>query len=108
MNHEAVRIFRTANPENVTCHTLRHAYASYVSELGYSDGTIGGLLGHRGRGVTWRDVPPKYGNWNTIYRRFRRWSEDGVWEAVQSPLLRSWLTVATTASIAPRFAPIFR
>lgn len=28
------------------------------------------------------DVPPRYGNWNTIYRRFRRWSEAGVWEAV--------------------------
>jgi len=26
--------------------------------------------------------PPKYGNWNGIYRRFRRWSEAGVWEAV--------------------------
>ena len=30
----------------------------------------------------WRDVPPKYGSWNTIYRRFRRWSEAGVWETV--------------------------
>lgn len=29
-------------------------------------------------------------------------------EPFQSPSLRSWLTVATTASIAPRFAPIFR
>ncbi|WP_454882585.1 transposase [Sphingomonas oryzagri] len=28
------------------------------------------------------DVPPKYGNWNTTYRRFRHWSEAGVWEAV--------------------------
>lgn len=34
----------------------------------------------------WRDVSPKYGNWNTIYRRFRRWSEAGVWEAVSVTL----------------------
>ncbi|WP_443025139.1 transposase [Sphingomonas sp. QA11] len=27
-------------------------------------------------------MPPKYGSWNTIYRRFRRWSEAGVWETV--------------------------
>lgn len=27
-------------------------------------------------------MPPKYGSWNTIYRRFRRWSEAGVWEIV--------------------------
>jgi transposase len=33
-----------------------------------------------------RDVPPKYGNWNTIYRRFRRWSEAGVWETVSVTL----------------------
>ncbi len=31
-------------------------------------------------------MPPKYGNWNTIYRRFRRWSEAGVWEAVSVTL----------------------
>jgi transposase len=33
-------------------------------------------------GAPWRDVPPKYGSWNTIYRRFRRRSEAGVWEIV--------------------------
>jgi hypothetical protein len=27
-------------------------------------------------------VPPKYGNWNTICCRFRRWSEAGGWEIV--------------------------
>lgn len=56
MNHVSVRIFRAAELENVTCHTLRHTYASYASDLGYSDGTIGGLLGHKGRGVTSRYV----------------------------------------------------
>ena len=29
-------------------------------------------------GAPWRDVPEKYGKWNTIYRRFRRWSEAGT------------------------------
>jgi hypothetical protein len=24
----------------------------------------------------------KYGNWNSIYRQFRRWSVSGVWESV--------------------------
>jgi transposase len=33
-------------------------------------------------GAPWRDVPPKYGSWNTIYRWFRRWSEAGIWEIV--------------------------
>lgn len=42
---------------------------------------INGILWRLRCGTPWRDVPPRYGNWNTIYRRFRRWSEAGVWEA---------------------------
>ena len=29
-------------------------------------------------GCVWRDLPRRYGHWNTVYRRFRRWSENGV------------------------------
>ncbi len=43
---------------------------------------INGILWRLRRVAPWRDVPPKYGSWNTIYRRFRRWSEAGVWETV--------------------------
>jgi transposase len=31
-------------------------------------------------GAPWRDLPEKYGRWTTIYQRFRRWSEAGIWE----------------------------
>lgn len=27
----------------------------------------------------WRDLPPVFGNWNSVFRRFSRWSHDGVW-----------------------------
>ena len=43
---------------------------------------INGILWRLRTGAPWRDVPPKYGNWNTIYRRFRRWSEAEVWETM--------------------------
>src|SRR5690606_33287706 len=33
-------------------------------------------------GAPWRDVPERFGNWNTIYRNFNRWSEQGVWARV--------------------------
>lgn len=39
---------------------------------------INGILWKLRFGALWRDVPPKYGSWNTIYRRFRRGSETGV------------------------------
>jgi len=45
-------------------------------------GVVNGILWRLRTGAPWRDVPEKYGNWNSIYRRFRRWSIAGVWEAV--------------------------
>ena len=53
---EARRIFTAGGLSGVTPHTLRHTFASVASGLGYSDGTIAGLLGHKGRGVTSRYV----------------------------------------------------
>nr|WP_258064776.1 IS5 family transposase [Pseudoclavibacter sp. AY1H1] len=33
-------------------------------------------------GAPWRDVPDRFGNWNTIYKNFSRWAERGVWARV--------------------------
>ena len=39
-------------------------------------------------GAPWRDVPERFGNWNTIYKNFDRWARADVWarllEKVQS------------------------
>lgn len=31
-------------------------------------------------GGPWRDLPPGFGQWNSIFRRFRRWAHRGVFE----------------------------
>lgn len=41
-------------PPGVTPHVLRHSYASLAADLGYSEPTIAGLIGHKGRSVTSR------------------------------------------------------
>jgi hypothetical protein len=33
-------------------------------------------------GAPCRDVPKRYGNWNSIARCFHRWCQRGIWEAV--------------------------
>jgi transposase len=30
-------------------------------------------------GSPWRDLPEAFGDWNSVFRRFSRWSIKGVW-----------------------------
>ena len=33
-------------------------------------------------GAPWRDLPERFGNWNTLYKNFDRWAKAGVWARV--------------------------
>jgi transposase len=37
-------------------------------------------------GAPWRDVPPGYGPWQTVYGLFRRWQRDGTWKRILADL----------------------
>ena len=37
-------------------------------------------------GAPWRDVPARYGPWQTVYGLFRRWQRDGTWQRVLTGL----------------------
>lgn len=50
-------------------------------------------------GAPWRDLPERFGKFNSIWRRFDRWARTGVWakvfEALQDPDLE-WLILDST------------
>lgn len=33
-------------------------------------------------GTPWRDLPKEFGKWNTVFKRFRRWAEAGIFESL--------------------------
>ncbi len=47
---------------------------------------INGILWRLRSGAPWRDLPECYGNWQTVYSRFRRWREAGIWAGVLQAL----------------------
>ena len=37
-------------------------------------------------GAAWRDLPERYGSWETVYTRFKKWDEQHVFEEIFSIL----------------------
>ncbi len=47
---------------------------------------LNGILWILRTGAPWRDLPERYGPWQTVYSRFRRWRAAGVWDQVLTAL----------------------
>ena len=43
---------------------------------------LNGMLWIARGGAPWRELPERYGPWQTVYSRFRKWRDMGVFEAV--------------------------
>ena len=39
---------------------------------------LNGIVWIARSGAPWRDLPERYGAWQTVYSRFRKWIEDGI------------------------------
>jgi transposase len=47
---------------------------------------INGIRWRTRTGAPWRDVPARYGPWQTVYGLFRRWQRDGTWQQILTAL----------------------
>ena len=49
---------------------------------------VNGILWKLATGAPWRDLPERYGPWQTVYTRFRRWTTAGVWDQIFAAVQR--------------------
>ena len=57
---------------------------------------LNGILYWLNTGVPWRDLPERFGPWQSVYSRFRSWTLAGVWENVLAGLIAQDLVDETT------------
>ena len=47
---------------------------------------LGGILWVARTGSSWREMPEKFGKWETAYRRYELWVKQGLWERILQAL----------------------
>ena len=55
-------------------------------------------------GAPWRDVPERYGHWQSIYQLFRRWQREGVWAWILA-VLQAWAHQGAALDWQSRWIP---
>lgn len=59
-------------------------------------------------GAPWRDLPERFGKWNSVFQRFNRWAAKGVWQKIFEALSEDadleWILLDSTTARAHQHA----
>ena len=47
---------------------------------------LNGMLWMNHSGAQWRQLPERYGPWQSVYARFAKWRDDGIWKKIFTEL----------------------
>ena len=47
---------------------------------------VNGMLWMNHSGAQWRQLPKRYGPWQSVYARFAKWRDEGIWEKIFTAL----------------------
>ena len=60
---------------------------------------VAGMLWIVRTGSTWRELPSAFGPWPTVYSRFRRWRQAGLWQRILDTLGTTPLSASSEVSL---------
>ena len=70
-------------------------------------GFVNAVLWIAKTGAPWRDLPERFGRWDSTWKRFDRWARKGVWERVFESLRDpdlEWMIIDSTVIRAHQHA----
>ena len=73
---------------------LRECPNVYIGDEGSCKLFVEALLWITRTGAQWRMLPAQYGKWNSIYKRFARWCERGIWERMHEHFIEEPDTIS--------------